>query len=64
MFCIGSTGSDGSSSCWTAIAANPGPVIHITTKNISLVYRVNGRDGRLYQMYLGSKLKDADIQGN
>jgi alpha-galactosidase len=39
----------------------PDHFIHISTKNISLVFRVNGRDGRLYQSYLGTRLNDTDI---
>lgn len=40
--------------------AAPDIIIPIATKNIALVYRVNGRDGRLYQAYLGSKINSID----
>ena len=36
-------------------------LIPLRTNNISLVYRVNGRDGRLYQAYLGAALDNTDI---
>jgi alpha-galactosidase len=35
--------------------AAPDILIPIATNNIALVYRVSGRDGRLFQTYLGSK---------
>jgi alpha-galactosidase len=35
-------------------------LIPINTKNTSLVYLVNNRDGRLYQAYLGVKLNNPD----
>lgn len=35
-------------------------LIPLNTKNTSLVFRVNGRDGRLYQVYFGSKLDNTD----
>jgi alpha-galactosidase len=35
-------------------------IIPIGTKNTDLIYRVNGRDGRLYQAYLGMKLRSID----
>jgi alpha-galactosidase len=38
----------------------PDLLIPLETKNISLVFRVNGKDGRLYQVYLGPKLKSMD----
>src|SRR5674476_742343 len=31
-------------------------LISTGTSNINLVYKVNGRDGRLYQSYIGAKL--------
>ena len=39
---------------------NPDILITAGTKNTDLVYRVNGRDGRLYQAYLGSKAASTD----
>jgi alpha-galactosidase len=38
----------------------PDLLIPIDTKNTSLVFRVNNRDGRLYQSYYGAKLKNTD----
>jgi alpha-galactosidase len=38
----------------------PDIFIPVKTKSIDLVYRVNGRDGRLYQAYLGKKLGTTD----
>ncbi|MCX6300908.1 MAG: alpha-galactosidase [Bacteroidia bacterium] len=35
-------------------------IIPISTKNISLVLRVNSRDGRVYQAYFGKKLDNTD----
>lgn len=35
-------------------------IILIGTKNTDLIYMVNGRDGRLYQAYLGMKLRSID----
>jgi alpha-galactosidase len=35
---------------------SPDILIQTGTKNTDLIYRVNGRDGRLYQAYLGTKL--------
>ena len=34
----------------------PDVLIAVRTQNTDLVFKVNGRDGRLYQSYLGSKL--------
>ena len=39
---------------------NPDIFIGAGTDNTDLIYRVNGRDGRLYQAYLGSKLNNID----
>ncbi len=63
--CIVSAGQDpaGSPPAGQQLQQNPDHIIHITTQNISLVLRVNGRDGRLYQTYFGAKLKDSDIPG-
>lgn len=36
-------------------------LISTGTKNIDLIYKVNPRDGRLYQVYLGSKLNSLEI---
>jgi len=35
-------------------------IIPLRTNNISLVYRISGRDGRLYQAYLGPALDNTD----
>ena len=35
-------------------------IIEFGTKNISLVFRVSARDGRLYQAYFGSRLENTD----
>ncbi|MDP4224198.1 MAG: alpha-galactosidase [Bacteroidota bacterium] len=35
-------------------------IIPLGTKNISLIYKVSGRDGRLYQLYFGPKLENPD----
>jgi alpha-galactosidase len=35
-------------------------LIRSGTKNTDLIYRVSGRDGRLYQAYLGAKLRNID----
>jgi alpha-galactosidase len=35
-------------------------IIQTGTKNTDLIYRVNSRDGRLYQAYLGTKLRNTD----
>jgi alpha-galactosidase len=35
-------------------------IIPVSTLNTNLVYRVNGRDGRLYQAYLGAKLSSTN----
>ena len=35
-------------------------LIPLSTNNMSLVYRVSERDGRVYQVYLGSKLNNPD----
>ena len=41
----------------------PDIIIAVSTLNTDLVYKVNGRDGRLYQAYLGSKLGNiADLK--
>jgi len=37
----------------------PDLLIPAGTKNVDLIYRVNGRDGRLYQAYLGARLGNA-----
>jgi alpha-galactosidase len=34
--------------------------IMVGTANSQLIYKVSGRDGRLYQLYLGKKLQNAD----
>lgn len=52
--------------CFIALSAtlkaNEKTVIPITTDNISLIYKVNDTNGRLYQSYLGQKLSyDSDI---
>ena len=36
----------------------PDILIAAGTNNTDLIYRVNGRDGKLYQAYLGSKLNE------
>jgi alpha-galactosidase len=38
----------------------PDQFITIDTKNTSLVFRVNNRDGKLYQSYFGAKLNNID----
>jgi hypothetical protein len=38
----------------------PDVFIPVATLNTDLVYKVSGRDGRLYQAYLGSKLGSTD----
>jgi alpha-galactosidase len=38
----------------------PDIFIHVGTKNTDLIFRVNGRDGRLYQAYFGTKLTNID----
>ena len=38
----------------------PDIIIPVSTLNTNLVYRVNGRDGRLYQAYLGAKLSSTN----
>src|SRR5664279_4357702 len=38
------------------IKQSPDILIPTGTKNTDLIYMVNGRDGRLYQAYLGTKL--------
>ena len=44
------------------LRANEKTVIPITTDNISLIYKVDDSNGRLYQSYLGQKLSfDSDI---
>ena len=45
-----------------ALKANEKTIIPITTDDISLIYKVNDGNGRLYQSYLGQKLSfDSDI---
>jgi len=39
----------------------PDILIAVETLNSDLVYKVSGRDGRLYQSYLGSKLDNVEI---
>ena len=39
---------------------SPDILIQSGTKNTDFIYRVNGRDGRLYQAYLGTKLGNYD----
>jgi alpha-galactosidase len=39
---------------------SPDILIATGTKNTDLIYKVNGRDGRLYQVYLGTKLENTD----
>jgi len=34
--------------------------IPVSTRNTDLIYRINGRDGRLYQAYFGLKLDNSD----
>ncbi len=44
------------------LKANEEKVISITTDNISLIYKVDAKTGRLFQSYLGQKLSyDSDI---
>ena len=44
------------------LSANGKTVIPITTDDISLIYKVDDKNGRLYQSYLGQKLSfDSDI---
>lgn len=43
----------------SGMTATPDLLIPAGTKSIDLIYRVNGRDGRLYQAYLGAKLGNA-----
>ena len=44
------------------LSANGKTVIPITTDNVSLIYKVDDKNGRLYQSYLGRKLSfDSDI---
>jgi hypothetical protein len=38
----------------------PDIIIPVSTLNTNLVYRVSGRDGRLYQAYLGVKLSSTN----
>ena len=38
------------------LSANGKTVIPITTDDISLIYKVDDKNGRLYQSYLGQKL--------
>jgi alpha-galactosidase len=42
------------------VKQSPDIIISIGTKNTDLVFRVNSRDGRLYQAYLGTKLGNTD----
>ena len=39
----------------------PDVIIAAGTSNTDLVYKVNGRDGRLYQSYLGAKLVNTAV---
>jgi alpha-galactosidase len=39
---------------------SPDILIQTGTRNTDLIYRVNGRDGRLYQAYLGTKLGNSE----
>lgn len=39
----------------------PDKLITIETSNTNLIYRVSGRDGRLYQAYLGRKLSSPEV---
>ena len=38
----------------------PDKLISVSTLNTDLVYKVSGKDGRLYQLYLGSKLNNIE----
>ena len=42
------------------VQQTPDVLIPLNTKNTCLVFRVNGRDGRLYQSYFGTKLSNID----
>ncbi|TFG42064.1 MAG: alpha-galactosidase, partial [Bacteroidia bacterium] len=42
------------------IQQTPAIIIPLDTKNTSLVFRINNRDGRLYQAYFGPKLSNTD----
>ncbi|MDO4755765.1 MAG: alpha-galactosidase [Parabacteroides sp.] len=45
------------------LKANEDKIIPITTNDISLIYKVDGKTGRLYQAYLGQKLSfESDIK--
>ncbi|HUX59189.1 MAG TPA: alpha-galactosidase [Bacteroidales bacterium] len=46
--------------------SNQGPdkLIAVRTLSTDLVYKVSGRDGRLYQSYLGTRLDNVDILSN
>ena len=39
----------------------PDLLIPISTKSTDLIFRVNGRDGRMYQIYFGARLGSPDI---
>ena len=39
----------------------PDILISAGTLNTDLIYKVSGRDGRLYQVYLGAKLENVDV---
>ena len=39
----------------------PDVLITVSTRSTDLIFRVNGRDGRLYQAYFGSKLTNPDV---
>jgi len=42
------------------VQQKPDMLIPISTRNTELVFRVNGRDGRVYQAYFGKKLDNID----
>jgi alpha-galactosidase len=45
----------------SAVPKSAGDVlIQVGTKNIDLIFKVSGKDGRLYQCYLGAKLADSE----
>lgn len=46
------------------LSANGKTVIPITTDDISLIYKVDDKNGRLYQSYLGQKLSSIRISYN
>ena len=46
-----------------ALRAQEPKIITISTDDVSLIYKVNAQNGRLYQSYLGKKLSfESDIQ--